>query len=67
MLVSGTDGHQYGVFGDSDGVLHLFNPVDGRDYSTLSLGKNIEASVAVYNNMLVVASYNQKIYGIKLS
>ena len=67
VLVSGTDGHQYGVFGDSDGVLHLFNPVDGRDYSTLSLGKNIEASVAVYNNMLVVASYNQKIYGIKLS
>ena len=47
--------------------LHLFNPVDGRDYSTLSLGKNIEASVAVYNDMLVVASYNQKIYGIKLS
>ena len=36
-------------------------------YMHLSLGKNIEASVAVYNDMLVVASYNQKIYGIKLS
>lgn len=67
VLVHGTDGHEYGVFGDSGGTLHLFDPATGRDYSTLPLGKNVEASVSVFNNMLVVASYDQLIYGIKLS
>jgi hypothetical protein len=67
VMISGTDGHEYGVFGDSAGLLHLFDPATGKDYSTLSLGKNVEASVSVFNNMLVVASYDQKIFGIKLS
>jgi hypothetical protein len=67
VMVHGSDGHEYGVFGDSAGLLHLFDPATGKDYSTLSLGKNVEASVSAYDNMLVVASYNQKIYGIRLS
>jgi outer membrane protein assembly factor BamB len=67
VMIHGTDGHEYGVFGDSAGLLHLFDPATGRDYSTLSLGKNVEASVSAYDNMLVVASYNQKIYGITVS
>jgi PQQ-like domain len=65
--ITGTDGHAYGVFGDSGGTLHLFDPNTGRDYSSISLGKNIEASVSAYNNMLVVASYSAKVYGIKIS
>jgi len=67
VMIHGTDGHEYGVFGDSAGLLHLFDPATGKDYSTLSLGKNVEASVSAYDNMLVVASYNQKIYGITVS
>ena len=67
VMITGTDGHEYGVFGDSAGLLHLFDPATGKDYSTVSLGKNVEASVAAYNNMLVVASYDQKIFGIKVS
>ena len=67
VLIHGTDGHEYGAFGDSAGVVHLFDPNTGRDYSTLSLGANVEASIAAYDNMLVVASYNQKIYGIRVS
>lgn len=67
VMIHGADGHEYGVFGDSSGLLHLFDPATGKDYSTLSLGKNVEASVSAYDNMLVVASYDQKIFGIKLS
>ncbi|MBU4411362.1 MAG: PQQ-like beta-propeller repeat protein, partial [Actinobacteria bacterium] len=63
----GKDGHSYGVFGDAGGLLHLFDPNTGQDYSTLSLGKNIEASPAIYNNMLVVASYDKKIFGVRIS
>lgn len=67
VAVTGTDGHSYGIIADSGGTLHLFDPNTGEDYSTVSLGKNIEASPAVYNDMLVVASYDKKIFGIKIS
>ncbi|MBK8447373.1 MAG: PQQ-binding-like beta-propeller repeat protein [Micropruina sp.] len=67
VLIHGADGHEYGVYGDSAGLLHLFDPTTGRDHTTISLGANVEASVAVYDNMIVVASYDQKIFGIKVS
>lgn len=67
VMIHGADGHEYGVFGDSAGLVHLFDPATGTDYSTVSLGKNVEASVAAYDNMLVVASYDQKIFGIRVS
>ncbi|MFT4108620.1 PQQ-binding-like beta-propeller repeat protein [Propionicimonas sp.] len=67
LLLTGTDGHSYGVVGDSSGLLHLFNPNTGEDYSTLQLSQNIEASPAVYGNMLVVGTYAEKLYGIRIS
>ena len=67
LILAGTDGHSYGVFGDSSGLLHLFNPNTGVDYSTLQLSQNIEASPAVYGNMLVVGTYAKKLYGIRIS
>lgn len=67
LLLTGTDGHSYGVVGDSSGVLHLFDPNTGEDLSTLQLSQNIEASPAVYDNMLVVGTYARKLYGIRIS
>jgi hypothetical protein len=67
LLLTGNDGHMYGVVGDSSGLLHLFNPNTGEDYSTLQLSQNIEASPAVYGNMLVVGTYAKKLYGIRIS
>lgn len=67
VLIHGADGREYGVFGDSAGLLHLFDPTTGRDYTSISLGGNVEASVSAYDNMIVVASYDQKIFGIKVS
>lgn len=67
LLLTGTDGHSYGVVGDSSGLLHLFDPNTGKDFSTLQLSQNIEASPAVYGNMLVVGTYAKKLYGIRIS
>ncbi len=67
VLLTGTDGHTYGIVGDSSGLLHLFDPNTGRDFSTLQLSQNIEASPAVYGNMLVVGTYAKKLYGIRIS
>ena len=67
VIFQGKDDHSYGVFGDAGGLLHLFDPNTGQDYSTVSLGNNIEASPAIYNNMLVVASYDKKIFGVRIS
>jgi hypothetical protein len=67
IAVKGTDGRSYGVFCDYAGIMHLFDPLTGKDYSTLSIGGNCEASPAAYNDMIVVATYAQKIYGIRIS
>ncbi len=67
VMITGDDGHTYGAVGDSSGLLHLFNPATGVDYSTLQLSKNIEASPAVYGNTLVVGTYAKLLYGIRIS
>jgi len=67
VQITGTDGTAYGIVTDSGGTMHLFDPNSGVDLSTLSLGKNTEASPAVYGNMIVVASYAKRIWGIRIS
>ena len=67
VQINATDGTAYAVVTDSGGTMHLFDPNTGEDLDTLSLGKNTEASPAVYGNMLVVASYAKRIWGIKLT
>ena len=67
VQINSTDGTAYAVVTDSGGTMHLFDPSTGIDLDTLSLGKNTEASPAVYGNMLVVASYAKRIWGIKLT
>lgn len=65
-LITASDGAVYGVLADSDGVMHLFDPATGEDISTVSLGKNVEATPAVFGDTLVVASYDRNIYAIKI-
>lgn len=67
VSITGSDGHQYGAFGDSAGTVHLFDMNTGEDYATVDLGANVEASISAFGNMLVVASYDKKIFGIKVS
>jgi len=67
VQITSTTGKAYAIVTDSGGTMHLFDPNTGADLSTLSLGKNTEASPAVYGNMIVVASYARRIWGIRIS
>lgn len=60
------DGTTYGIFCDFAGIMHLFDPKTGKDLDTISLGRNVESSPAVYNDMIVVGSYDKKIFGIRI-
>ncbi|NMA64712.1 MAG: PQQ-binding-like beta-propeller repeat protein [Clostridiaceae bacterium] len=64
--IKSSDGKTYGLSTDYAGVLHLFDPMTGKDIDTVSLGRNVESSPAVYDDMIVVGSYAQKIFGIKI-
>lgn len=67
-LLTAADGAQYVVLPDSAGVVHLIDPQSGQDISTLNLGgKNTEATIAAFGDLMVVASYDRNIYGIRIS
>lgn len=67
VSVRSTSGRSYGIFCDSLGIMHLFDPLTGEDLDTISLGRNCEASPSVYNDRIVVATYDQKIFCIRVS
>lgn len=64
--IKSTDGKTYGIFTDYAGIMHLFDPKTGKDLDTISLGRNVESSPSVYDDMIVVGSYAPKIFGIKI-
>lgn len=66
-IVTSSSGTQYGILTDSAGIMHVFDPQTGKDITTISLGKNVEATPSMFGNTLVVASYDRNIYAIKLS
>lgn len=66
ISIKGDDGKTYGIYCDFLGNMHLFDPKTGEDYDKISLGLNVEASPSAYNNMIVVGTYAQKIYGVKI-
>ncbi len=61
-----SDGKTYMVYTDFSGYMHLVDPMTGKTLDSISLGKNVESSPAIYNDTIVVGSYAQKIFGIKV-
>lgn len=60
-------GEAYIVFGNSVGYVLLIDPLTGETLYTLNTGGgNIEGSPAIYNDMAVVGTRGQLIYGIKI-
>lgn len=51
---------------DSSGKMNLLEGTSGKILNSVELGSNIEASPAVYNNMVVVATRGGKMYGVKI-
>ncbi len=60
------EGNGYVVLCDSNGTAHFVDGVTGQVVDTLYLGGLVEASPAVYNNMIVVGTRLKKICGIRI-
>ena len=61
------DGNGYIIQGDSAGYLHLIDGKNGDTKNSVLLNGNIESSPAVFNDILVVATRNGTIYGVKIN
>jgi outer membrane protein assembly factor BamB len=60
------DGNTYLIQCDSMGDVYLLDGETGKELSHINLGTNIEASPAVFDDTIVVATRDQKIVGIKI-
>lgn len=61
------DGKGYVVICDSAGKMAFLDGKTGEELSSISLGSNIEASPAVFENTIVVGTRGQKIYGVEVN
>ena len=66
VAVYDAKGDGYIILCDSDGNMFLLDGRTGTLKSTINLGKNIEATPAVFGNTIVVGTRGKKIYGIVL-
>ena len=62
-----SDGHGYLIYPTSGGYLYLLDGKTGEKLDAIDLKGNIEASAAVFNDMIVVGHRSQKIFGIQMS
>ncbi len=60
------EGKAYVVICDSVGKVFLISGADGQILDTLSVGANVEASPAIYENTLVVGTRGQRVYGLRI-
>ena len=60
------DGESYLIVCDSVGYMYLIRGATGETIDRISLGANIEASPAVFNNTIIVGTRGQLIYGIEI-
>lgn len=60
------DGIGYIILCDSAGNMYLLEGTTGDILVKINLGANVEGSPAVFENMVVVGTRGQKIYGIKI-
>ena len=59
-------GKAYLIICDSAGYMYLIEGKTGKIIDKIYLESNIEGSPAVYNNMIVIGTRGQKIWGIKI-
>ena len=60
------DGTSYIIVSDSFGRMFMLCGMTGEEVYRINLGSNVEASPAVFNNMLVVGTRGQRIFGIEI-
>ena len=67
IAVYGDEGNGTLILCDAGGYIYMINPLTGENLHRFSAGSNIEATPAVFNDMLVVGTRGQLVYGIKLN
>jgi len=65
-LFKSDDGTSYMIYCDSAGYVYLIDPKNGETLDTVSVERNVEASPAIFDDMIVIGSYARKIFGIKI-
>lgn len=60
------DGNGFLVQGDSIGNLQLLDARTGKQIHSINLGSNIEATPAVYENMIIVGTRGGKFFGVEI-
>ena len=60
------EGEAFSILCDSAGQMYLIEALTGKVLNTISLGSNVEGSPAVFENMIVVGTRGQKIFGIRI-
>ncbi|WP_242972862.1 PQQ-binding-like beta-propeller repeat protein [Anaeromicrobium sediminis] len=59
-------GEAYILLCDSIGNMNLIEGLTGKILDTISLGSNVEGSPAIFENIAVIGTRGQRIYGIKI-
>ncbi len=59
-------GEAYLILCDSGGNVMLIDPLTGETLNSINIGSNIEASPAMFNDILVVGTRGMQVHGIKL-
>ena len=66
ISVTERDGTTYIIVCDNAGKMTLVNGVTGQGITSIDLGSPIEASPAIYEDIIVIGTTGQKIFGIKI-
>ncbi len=61
------DNTGYIILCDASGKMSLIDGSDGTTLDAVNFGSNVEASPVVFENMVVVGTRGQQVYGIKIS
>jgi len=67
IAVYSDDGNAYIIQFDSGGYAMLMDGKSGLELNKISVGVNVEASPALFNDTLVVGTRGKKVFGIKIS
>lgn len=60
------DGKSYLIISDSGGFMRLLEGTTGKQLDSIPMEANIEASPAVYDDIIVVGTRGQKIWGVRI-
>lgn len=60
------EGNGYIILCDSVGKMYLINGLTGEVLDSINLGANVEGSPAVFENIIVVGTRGQKIFGVRI-